>query len=620
SRMPTEYLSSLNDKDLTTAYRACLLAWNVTGGTQVPREMQLHVTLATYNGSDSLINAGTGSGKTLPIALNLLLDNPLDNCISLTISPLKQLQVTQENDFNTKYQIHTVSINNDMPRNDAYWKEHVHNLKTCTPGSACHIIVTVEQLFKTPEGHYLQLAVLLWNCHFQKQIKRVHVDEAHSIYLAGLACHGLLAFQPAWGKLDELKAILPSSVPWQALSATFPPHILKTIKTKILRPNYASIQVSANRPNTIYATHQVVTSLETPQNYDCFLMTLFDLASQPHVLIFFDDTDLASKIVEHLDKLLPMQYRDQGAVQHYHSGMSEIYLQCAHLAFTEQDGICKVLCATSGESPMQGVDFPDVKIVCNAGLPGNIVDSLQCRGHVGQHNGDQGLFVIFYEPWVTSIHLEQYEGSCDDPDQPQGTLKPTSLARDCASRASVKLMQCEDCRQLFFADYLGDKTPSDNLSSYTLNSTTALHYETMFCCDDHNDGFVLANFLPGPLFSEKPPIGSSKRKKGPCVTYQKIVNWPALDSHVIEWLQNVNSNDLLHGIQMMYNILSFLQRLDLVHAHSRTIQSPQDITKLLEETEEWSNEWAEPLFLMISQYDKDIGSGNRKKQMKKGGQ
>ena len=95
SRMPTEYLSSLNDKDLTTAYQACLLAWHVTGGTQIPREMQLRATLATYNGSDSLVNAGTGSGKTLPIALNLLLDDPLDNYISLTISPLKRLQVTQ---------------------------------------------------------------------------------------------------------------------------------------------------------------------------------------------------------------------------------------------------------------------------------------------------------------------------------------------------------------------------------------------------------------------------------------------------------------------------------------------------------------------------------------------
>jgi ATP-dependent helicase YprA (DUF1998 family) len=90
-RLPFDYLNELSNDDRTTAYRACLLAWAVTGGTQVPRELQLRSCLATHNGHDSLISAGMGSGKTLPIALNLLLDNPADGFISLTISPLKHL-------------------------------------------------------------------------------------------------------------------------------------------------------------------------------------------------------------------------------------------------------------------------------------------------------------------------------------------------------------------------------------------------------------------------------------------------------------------------------------------------------------------------------------------------
>ena len=48
---------------------------------------------------DSLIVAGTGSGKTLPIALNILLDDPAKKLVTITFSPLKRLQVTQENDF-----------------------------------------------------------------------------------------------------------------------------------------------------------------------------------------------------------------------------------------------------------------------------------------------------------------------------------------------------------------------------------------------------------------------------------------------------------------------------------------------------------------------------------------
>ena len=94
-RLPLDYLHQLVDDDRTTAYRVSCLAWAVTGGTQVPRELQLRSCLATHNNQDSLICAGTGSGKTLPITLNLLLDNPAKGSISLTISPLKRLQITQ---------------------------------------------------------------------------------------------------------------------------------------------------------------------------------------------------------------------------------------------------------------------------------------------------------------------------------------------------------------------------------------------------------------------------------------------------------------------------------------------------------------------------------------------
>ncbi|KAF8241148.1 hypothetical protein L208DRAFT_11468 [Tricholoma matsutake] len=121
NRLLTTYLGELQQDDKITVSRACLLAWAVTRGVQVPRELQLRACLAMYNGRDSLISAGTGSGKTLPIVLNLLLDDPKDAGISLTISPLKRLQVTQANDFNTNYGILTITINDDTPREDLYW-------------------------------------------------------------------------------------------------------------------------------------------------------------------------------------------------------------------------------------------------------------------------------------------------------------------------------------------------------------------------------------------------------------------------------------------------------------------------------------------------------------------
>ena len=62
-----------------------------------------------------------GSEKTLPIVLSIFFDNPAANFITITISPLKQLQVTQESDSNSHFQIPTVTINEDTPHGIDWW-------------------------------------------------------------------------------------------------------------------------------------------------------------------------------------------------------------------------------------------------------------------------------------------------------------------------------------------------------------------------------------------------------------------------------------------------------------------------------------------------------------------
>ena len=74
-KIPVAYLAELNEKDRILCLRASLICIEVTGGAQIPREMQLRAVVADQNGGDSLISAGTGSGKTLPIAFNFLFDD-----------------------------------------------------------------------------------------------------------------------------------------------------------------------------------------------------------------------------------------------------------------------------------------------------------------------------------------------------------------------------------------------------------------------------------------------------------------------------------------------------------------------------------------------------------------
>jgi len=76
----SEYLNQLNEKDRLTERRACLLAWFVTGGTQMPRDIQLQSCLAMFNGKGS-VYAGTGSGKMLAIALNYCSRTQLRNIL-----------------------------------------------------------------------------------------------------------------------------------------------------------------------------------------------------------------------------------------------------------------------------------------------------------------------------------------------------------------------------------------------------------------------------------------------------------------------------------------------------------------------------------------------------------
>jgi hypothetical protein len=117
--LPTDFLATLNNKDLAICYQAAIICYGVTGSIQVPCEMQLKAILSDYHKKDTLVSTGTDSGKTLPIALNVLLDDLDKDLITLTLSPLKQLQMTQESDFDSQY------------RYLQLWLMKTHHERTC---------------------------------------------------------------------------------------------------------------------------------------------------------------------------------------------------------------------------------------------------------------------------------------------------------------------------------------------------------------------------------------------------------------------------------------------------------------------------------------------------------
>ncbi|KAF8166050.1 P-loop containing nucleoside triphosphate hydrolase protein [Pholiota molesta] len=416
SQLPHDYLAEIDDNERVICLRASLICWKVTQGKQVPRKMQLQAILADRLNQDSLVSAGTGSGKTLPIAINILLDDPANSPITLTISPLTRLQSSQVESFGERYGIKTFAINQYTPRDAAWWAVNYPAIGAPKP-KAQHLIVTVEQFFKSSaDGHIPHMGILACTPAFQKRIVRINIDEAHFFYTAGLPLYGQPAFRPAWGMLAELKIILRRTILWHLFSATFPKHILTAVATKI----------------------------DDPHNYECFLTFPFDLESQPHVLIFVDDKALAAKITNHLDSS---------------------YLEQTHNDFVSPTGTCRILVSTSGESV--GVDFPNVQIVCTAGLPSTIVDALQRAGRAIRTGNEPALFVLFHESWALEIDPDDYmEGT--DPDRPRSNLDTHSRQRDRAPLSVVRLIRCSSCLRQFFTDYLNDQSTIGTLLLFLL--------------------------------------------------------------------------------------------------------------------------------------------------------
>ncbi|KAJ7498429.1 hypothetical protein B0H11DRAFT_1714971 [Mycena galericulata] len=349
--LPSTYINSLGQRHKTISLKASLLVHIVSKYRIVPRQYQLEANNGLEDGREILVDSGTGSGKTLCLIIPNLLH---PDTISMTISPLKRLQILQAAELE-RWCIRTICINEDTPNDKELW--NVQN--TYRPLPTPNIIVQPEQL-KSFHGHLPRLARLLDVPQFIKTIARVHIDEAHTHFTAGLPHYGLPAFRPSWGTLNELRIRLPKGTPIQALSATFPPHIKSAVMDHLnFDPlSCVSLKLCSNRPNVIYATHRIVGSLSDFRNIDFLISIPFTRLLK--VVVFHDDIQQCADAATYLDKRLPTELQNTGIVRHYHGGMSKEYLTQVFEDFSKEDGVCRILNGTEGLSTVGVYIFCDL--------------------------------------------------------------------------------------------------------------------------------------------------------------------------------------------------------------------------------------------------------------------
>ncbi|KAI9455458.1 hypothetical protein BJY52DRAFT_1280149 [Lactarius psammicola] len=172
------------------------------------------------------------------------------------------------------------------------------SLKGIRHGEYSVLLVQPEQLYMNNYDYLPRLALLVAeDRQFLKRIQRLHVDEAHFIYTAGLKHYGFCAFRPAWSRLGEFRIKIGYQVPMQVLSGAQSPHIKAAIIENLLfvESRLCSVELTSNRSNTVYATRPIVELLDF-RNLDFVAPVPYLTGWQlPNTLVFYDNAKRAGQ-------------------------------------------------------------------------------------------------------------------------------------------------------------------------------------------------------------------------------------------------------------------------------------------------------------------------------------
>ena len=337
------FLDSLSSERASTAKRACFITFALARNI-ILKEWQLEGTLDILAGHDTILNASTGSGKTMLIILPMLLR---PGSISITISPLKRLMASQAEELG-RFGLRAAIVNEDTSHNPELFK-------AILDGHYDHIHISPEQL-ERHGGHFTRFYHLLDKSSFRQRIRVINIDEGHE---AGRAALNPNDFRSSYAHLSAFRLKLPSNIPFVVLSATLPRHIISPLSNLLLLKHPKEKQLCLNRPNIYYAVQPLITGTKEFRNLSLLVPAAANLLSSLRkTIIFFDDKreldgascylrSQYSQLVDPASNNPHIHPAARALVMGYHSDMSPSYLQSTYENFNSPQGTCKILCATA---------------------------------------------------------------------------------------------------------------------------------------------------------------------------------------------------------------------------------------------------------------------------------
>jgi hypothetical protein len=129
----------------------------------------------------------------------------------------------------------------------------------------------------------------------------------------------------------------------------------------------------------------------------------------------------------------------------------------------------------------------------------------------------------------------------------------------------------------------------------------AVKYTTKFCCDRHQNGFNLQDFVPGTIFTGKDDKVPAEKKKR--AVYRPVKDRVALEESIHTWRRHVHANDSVRMVMPARWIIDDGQIKTLAATLPSALSCPETITRILGKPSEWSKQYAHSLFNVIQKYE-----------------
>uniref|UniRef100_A0A8W8N9U5 DNA 3'-5' helicase n=2 Tax=Magallana gigas TaxID=29159 RepID=A0A8W8N9U5_MAGGI len=334
------------------------------------KRIQREGITAILNGTDLFVGCKTGSGKSLiyeciPLLIpdsSVLVIAPLQSIMKEQTERLQKLGFSAmcvgDEEFNdprlTKMECDFLFGSPEALLGDRKWRERL----------------------QTPE--------------YQRKIKLIVVDEAHTIVQWGIGSKDEEPFREWFSRIGELRSICPK-VPIAALTATSSASQRRTILNKLCFSKHSEvIAESPDRENI------KITSVQVPNNED--LHTTFgwlidglkaEKESFPRHVIFSETILTVSKIYSAFVDVLGS---DCKYVNMFHSKTKETLKEEIRKDMT-QDGLIRVLICTN--SAGMGVNYSFLRNVVHYGLPHKMDTFVQQMGRAGRTGELSNELILF---------------------------------------------------------------------------------------------------------------------------------------------------------------------------------------------------------------------------------